>query len=91
MPELWANFALTYAGAVALYVLTRTNNLQPFSILRGLGLLKARSAPWLVLADMLGSCLLGSILAYALTQPQTLAQAAMTGLAMSGLLSSYAK
>lgn len=82
-------FISTYAGSVALFVMARTGNVQPFSILSSLS--PGPHAMWAKILDMLGSCLLGSYLVYTVTSPASAAQAAFVGLGMSGLLSAISR
>lgn len=85
----------TFIGAVILYVLNRQQKKQPISLFTTLNVdidkLKGFVGFFIVLFDMLLSCLLGTIAVVALTSPTTISQAVASGLGMTGILSVHTK
>lgn len=80
-----------YLGAVTLYVLNKQQQKQPLSLFSALNVDMGKAPFFVVLLDMVFSCLLGTFGVVALTSPDTAAQALAAGLGMTGLLSVYTK
>lgn len=89
-PARYHFFAAT--GAFVLYVLNRNNGVKPFSIFDAVNIDVSDSGrPRDILFDMFLSSSLGSIIIVALTSPNTIPQAIVAGLGMTGLLLPFGK
>jgi hypothetical protein len=76
-----------FVGTVALFVLAKQRNQQPFSLFAALGL--RRKSPAVASIDMMLSCAVGTYVVVILTAPATEAQGMAAGLGMSGLLQAF--
>ncbi|MDE1171192.1 MAG: hypothetical protein PW734_08305 [Verrucomicrobium sp.] len=71
-------------GAAALYIVARLKDEQPFSILQALNVEVNQDAkPWKVTFDLFLSSVLGGMIADAIAQPSSPAQALLAGLGLS--------
>jgi hypothetical protein len=84
---------LSVLGAFVLYVLNRNNGREPFSLFKVLNLdvSVATGLGWLILLDMVVSSALGGSVVYLIVTPTTAAQAVVSGLGMTGLLSAQVR
>lgn len=85
-------FAFTVLGAFVLYILNRSSGKQAFSLFRVLNLNVGESgSALLILADMVVSSMIGAAAVQALTSPDTIPQAVVAGLGMTGVLSAASR
>jgi hypothetical protein len=78
----------TFIGASGLYVVNRIQDQQPFSLFSAVNVEIGNSADsWIIVCDLVVSCLLGSVIVYFIARPSTVPQAITVGLGMTGLLS----
>jgi len=81
-----------FMGALALYVMNRLNNRQPFSLLKAMNYdVSNTGKPRVVFADMCLSSVLGAVIIVPMTTPSTINQAIVAGLGLTGILSAYSK
>jgi len=82
-----------WLGAFTLYILNRHQGKQPFSLFRALNIdvLTATARPFTILIDMVLSSALGALVVMPLTSPNTVAQAIIAGLGMTGILAAHTK
>jgi hypothetical protein len=82
----------TGMGAFVLYALNRLNSHQPFSLFKVLNInVDSQANSRTILGDMVVSSVLGAIVVFSLTSPETSRQAIAAGLGMTGILSAAAK
>lgn len=82
----------TFIGAFTLYVLNRLNDKMPFSFYTAINIPITKDCkPSKIICDMFVSSLLGVLVVVPLVQPETIPQAIIAGLGMTGILSTYTK
>jgi uncharacterized membrane protein len=83
-------FLLTFVGAFALYLFSRSRGIKPFSIFHAININVSKKAkPKVILCDAIFTSLLGALLGYVVTQPSTNAQAVAAGLGFVGIINSF--
>ncbi|MGJ8654352.1 MAG: hypothetical protein ACSHX8_13920 [Opitutaceae bacterium] len=89
-PNAYFLFALTFLGAFGLYVLHKNQNNDPFSFLKAINVDVGESShPRTIIFDICLTSLLGSLLVFFISEPQSSSQAVMTGLGFSGVISAF--
>lgn len=82
----------TFLGCFTLYLLNRLQKKQPFSVFTALNAnMVSDPHPMKVLADVVISSILGTMIVIAITEPSTIPQAVIAGLGMTGILSVHTK
>jgi hypothetical protein len=88
----WSLVPFTFVGAFVLHVRCRTQKKEIFSLFQAINIGTGKGArPWVILADMVVSCCIGSIFVAAVSQPSTNQQAVISGFGMIGLFSVLSK
>ncbi len=84
-------FSCCFVGCFTLYMLTRLDGRQPFSLMRVLNvdLSNESGKPLVILFDMVLSSSLGGWLVMMVAQPNTTVQGVIAGLGMTGLLAAH--
>ncbi len=86
----WFFVFVAFFGAFLLYVLSKNNAKEPFSVLKALNIkITTESAPTLVLADVVLTSGIGGFGVCILATPQNCAQAFIAGLGFIGIILAF--
>lgn len=86
-------FSCCFVGCFVLYILTRLDKRQPFSLMQviNIDVSDETGKPLIILSDMIISSALGGWLVMMVAQPATTVQGVISGLGMTGLLAVHTK
>jgi len=82
---------VTIFGVLALYLYNRNQHKQPFSVLTPFNIDLGKAKPVTIFFDVTLSSIFGGLLVFLFTEPETLKQALVSGIGMTGILSAYTK
>ena len=83
----WFLIAISFLGAVLLYIIAKNNNKPPFSLFKALNIKMNENTPWYVISlDIILISFLGSVAVYFFAAPTTPAQAFASGLGFVGIM-----